>query len=335
MKILAPFVAVVLLVAIAAIGIGQMGLYTLFGVVIPYLAFATFTLGFTAKILRWAKTPVPFSIQTTCGQQKALDWIPGNELETPHTKLGVVMRMALEVLLFRSLFRNTKATLIEEDKQPKLVYESDKLLWLTGLIFHWSFLLIFVRHYRFFLEPVPAFIGVIESLDGFLEITLPTFFLTDALFLAGVTILFMRRIMDKKVKFMSLAADYFPLFLLMGIAVSGICMRYLDKVDVVLVKNQVQSLMQLSPQAIEIGTIYYIHLFLVSVLAMYFPFSKLMHMGGVFFSPTRNTTNNTRERRHINPWNPDIKIRTYAEYEDDFRAKMKKSGIPVDKEDDV
>ena len=78
--------------------------------------------------------------------------------------------------------------------------------------------------------------------------------------------------------------------------------------------------------------IFYIHLFLVSVLAIYFPFSKLMHLGGVFLSPTRNLANNSRAQRHINPWNPDIKIRTYEEYEDEFREKMKSVGLPVEKE---
>ena len=78
--------------------------------------------------------------------------------------------------------------------------------------------------------------------------------------------------------------------------------------------------------------LFYIHLFLVSALAIYFPFSKLMHLGGVFLSPTRNLANNNRMQRHVNPWNPDIKFRTYDEYEEEFRDKMKQGGIPVEKE---
>jgi hypothetical protein len=37
-------------------------------------------------------------------------------------------------------------------------------------------------------------------------------------------------------------------------------------------------------------------------------------------------------RRHINPWNAPVKVHTYAEYEDEFRAKMKAVGLPVEKE---
>jgi hypothetical protein len=60
--------------------------------------------------------------------------------------------------------------------------------------------------------------------------------------------------------------------------------------------------------------------------------SKLVHMGGVFLSPTRNLANNSRTRRHINPWNYPVKGHTYAEYEDEFRDKMKAAGLPVEKE---
>lgn len=33
-------------------------------------------------------------------------------------------------------------------------------------------------------------------------------------------------------RYISLANDYFPLFLIMGIIGTGICMRYFDKVDI-------------------------------------------------------------------------------------------------------
>jgi nitrate reductase gamma subunit len=73
-------------------------------------------------------------------------------------------------------------------------------------------------------------------------------------------------------------------------------------------------------------------LFLLCVLISYFPFSKLMHMGGVFLSPTRNLANNSRCVRHVNPWDYPVHVHTYAEYEDEFREKMKGAGLPVEKE---
>lgn len=72
-------------------------------------------------------------------------------------------------------------------------------------------------------------------------------------------------------------------------------------------------------------------LFLVCALFGLLPFSKLMHMGGVL-SPTRNMANDSRMKRHINPWNPPIKPHSYASYEDEFREDMVEQGIPVEKE---
>ena len=54
-------------------------------------------------------------------------------------------------------------------------------------------------------------------------------------------------------------------------------------------------------------------------------------MGGVFLSPTRNMRGNSREHRHINPWNYPVKVHTYEAYEDEFREKMVEAGLRVDK----
>ena len=92
------------------------------------------------------------------------------------------------------------------------------------------------------------------------------------------------------------------------------------------------SVIRLNPVVPEGLTLtFYIHLFLVCSLLAYFPFSKLMHLGGIFLSPTRNMTGDNRARRHVKPWNQPVKVNTYQEYEDDFREKMVEAGLPVDK----
>jgi len=109
-------------------------------------------------------------------------------------------------------------------------------------------------------------------------------------------------------------------------------MRYFTKVDIVGVKAFTMGLVTFKPHITEgVGSIFYTHLFFVSVLLVYFPFSKLMHLGGIFLSPTRNLANNNRTKRHINPWNYPVPIHTYEEYEDEFRDKMIDAGLPVDK----
>jgi hypothetical protein len=69
---------------------------------------------------------------------------------------------------------------------------------------------------------------------------------------------------------------------------------------------------------------------MVCILLVYFPFSKLMHMGGVFMSPTRNLQNNSRAQRHVNPWNYPVKVHTYDEWKDEFKDAIKEAGLPLE-----
>ncbi len=321
--------AVALLILVPIAGAGWGNFRFLFGIVLPYAALAVFLAGFVYRVIRWAMAPVPFRIPTTCGQQKSLPWIKAARFENPHSTAGVIGRIATEVLLFRSLFRNTKASL----REGTLVYGSAKWLWLGGLLFHWAFLVIVLRHLRFFLQPVPACVGFLTAADGFFQIGVPALYLTDAAVLAGLTYLFFRRIAAPQVRYISLAADYFPLLLISGVAVSGILLRHVYKVDLIAVKDWALALAAFQPFVPQgIGIPFFIHLFLVSVLIAYFPMSKLMHMAGVFLSPTRNLVNDSRRRRHVNPWNAPVAVHTYAEYEEEFRDRMKAAGLPVEKE---
>lgn len=330
MKTLLPLGAVVALVIVAFIG-ANANMQFVFGVVIPYLALLIFVIGFIMRVIDWAKSPVPFCIPTTCGQQESLPWVKQDKVESPSTTGWVIVRMAMEVLFFRSLFRNLKAELRGEGQ--RIIYSSDKWLWLAGLAFHYSFLIIFLRHLRFFVGEMPSLFSIIESLDSFFQVGVPLLYLTDVIIVVAVTYLFIRRVVIPQVRYISLPADYFPLFLILAIALSGIIMRYFTKVDIVSVKNLTMGLVTFSPVVPDgIGAIFYVHIFLVSVLFAYFPFSKLMHMGGVFFSPTRNMPNNSRKVRHVNPWNYPVHVHTYEEYENEFRDKMKAAGIPVEKE---
>jgi nitrate reductase gamma subunit len=305
-------------------------LNTLLAIVIPYIALAIFVIGFIYRIILWAKSPVPFHIPTVCGQQKSLPWIKNDKTESPSTTWGVIWRMALEVLLFRSLFRNDRAELVG---QGRALYRGNRLLWLGGLIFHWSLLIILLRHLKLFFEPVPGFITVLQNLDGLFLVATPTLLMTDALILASLVYLFLRRIVNQQIRYISLFSDYFSLLLLLGIAISGLLMRHFFRVDLLEVKRVALGILSFSPFVPKgLGVIFYVHLFLVSILLAYFPFSKLMHMGGVFMSPTRNLRNDSRARRHINPWSYPVKVHTYGEWEDEFKDAVKEAGLPLERE---
>ena len=330
MNAIISLIAVVGLVLIAFIGVNVANLHFIFGIVVPYVAIVIFLIGVISRVMKWGRTPVPFRIPTTCGQQQSFPWIKQSKLDNPSTTSGVVGRMLLEVFLFRSLFSNTKFELREG---PKVAYGSTKWLWLGGLAFHWSFLVVLIRHLRLFTEPVPAFLKGVEALDGFLQVGIPGVLISGIVLLLAVTYLFLRRVFIPQVRYISLAADYFPLFLIMSVAITGILMRYFLRVDLVSIKALTIGIVNFNAKVPEgISVVFYIHLFLVSTLFAYIPFSKIMHLGGVFLSPTRNLANNSRMVRHINPWNYPVELHTYAEYEDEFRDKMKDAGIPVDKE---
>lgn len=133
----ASLLVVALIGAIAWAG-SAIGLSYLFGVVLPYVAVVTFFLGVIWRMVYWAKSPVPFSIPTTGGQEKSLDFIKHEKWDCPNTKFGVVVRMFLEVCFFRSLFRNTAADVREFDpvtKGPRTIYYSSKWLWFFALLF--------------------------------------------------------------------------------------------------------------------------------------------------------------------------------------------------------
>ncbi len=144
--------------------------------------------------------------------------------------MGVIGRMALEVLLFRSLFRNTKAEVMDG---PKVTYGTTKYLWLAGIAFHYTFLVIILRHVKYFVEPTPVFINYIQSLDSFFQIGLPLLYLSDLAFLGAVGFLLFRRLYDARIRYISLPADYFPLLLLLAITGTGVFMRYFTKVDLI------------------------------------------------------------------------------------------------------
>jgi nitrate reductase gamma subunit len=334
----AALFAVLGLVVVAYVG--TMGnLQLLFGVVVPYLAALIFIEGLVYRVIQWARSPVPFRIPTTGGQQKSLPWIErdlGEKLDNPENTKYLIGRMALEVLAFRSLFRNLRTELRQDPDNPegaRLIHWSYKWLWLGAIAFHYAFLVILIRHLRFLTEPVPLFVQMTEKMDGFFQMMTPTVYLSGIVLVVAALYLLARRITNPNLRYISLAADYFPLLLIIGIGTTGILLRYFFHTDIAAVKQLALGLVTFHPVIPPgISPLFYTHLFLVCVLFAYFPFSKLLHAPGVFLSPSRNLACNNRRVRHVNPWSYPVKFHSYEEYEDRFRDAMIEAEIPVEKE---
>ncbi len=281
----------------------------LFGVLIPYVAVAVFVVGVIYRIVNWANSAVPLKITTTSGQAHSLPFIKRtiyDRFDSPYTKWETVVRMFLEIFLFRSLLKNTRYYL---DRQAQ---KDARWLWLFAILFHYSLLLVLIRHSRFFLQPVPDFVEMLSNVEAFKGVFIPSVYVSGVAIVVALAMLWLRRILLSRERTLSLPSDHFALILLLAITVSGNVMRYFFKADLELVKELIMNLMvfnvaKAAAIADQIEPIFYVHFLLACLLLAYFPFSKLMHAGGVFFSPTRNMPNDNRFRRHVNPWDPDPK----------------------------
>jgi len=192
----------------------------------------------------------------------------------PITTAGVAARMAREVVFFESLFKGSKWT------------------WLFGYLFHFGMLLVLLRHLRYFTEPVWWWVQAIQWLGLYAAFAM-------ALGLAG---LWARRFLVDRVRYISAPSDHLMLALLMGIVLSGLAMKYIWHTDIVALKGFVLGVMYFHWQPLPADAMLIVHLSLVIALMIVFPFSKLLHAPGVFFSPTRNMRDTPRERRHVAPW---------------------------------
>jgi nitrate reductase gamma subunit len=192
----------------------------------------------------------------------------------PTTQGGVVLRMGREVALFESLFKSSKWT------------------WLFGWIFHVSLLLVLLRHLRYFTDPVWTWVELIQPFGKYAAFGM----------VIGLAGLWARRLFVDRVRYISSPSDHLMLVLLIAIGLSGLGMTYVWHTDIVALKSFFLGLMYFDWQTLPADAGLLIHLSLVAALMIVFPFSKLLHAPGVFFSPTRNQVDNPRERRHLAPW---------------------------------
>ena len=192
----------------------------------------------------------------------------------PTTRAGVGFRMLKELVLFESLFK------------------SNKWIWLFGWLFHFGLLLVLLRHLRYFTEPVWFWVGWVQPLGKYASLMM----------VVGLAGLWLRRIVVDRVRYISAPSDHLMLALLVAIGVTGILMTFSSKVDIVSMKAFFLGLMYFNWHPLPADGLILAHLALVLALMIVFPFSKLLHAPGVFFSPTRNQVDNPRERRHIAMW---------------------------------
>ena len=188
----------------------------------------------------------------------------------PTTRGGVVLRLVREVVLFHSLFK------------------ANKWIWLFGWMFHAALALVLVRHLRYFTDPVWSWVALVQPFGIYAGFAM----------VAGLAALWARRLVVPRIRYISGPSDHLMLALLIGIGASGLAMKFVAHTDIVAVKAFFLGLMYFDWRPLPGDPPLMVHLTLVIALMLVFPFSKLLHAPGIFFSPTRNQADDTRERRY-------------------------------------
>ena len=192
----------------------------------------------------------------------------------PTTRGGVALRLAREVVLFESLFKANLWT------------------WLFGWLFHAGLALVLARHLRYFTDPVWGWVAFIQPFGVYAGFAMA----------AGLAGLWARRFLVDRVRYISTPSDHLMLALLLAIAATGLGMKYVSHTDIVAVKSFFLGLMTFQVRELPADPVLAVHLVLVAALMIVFPFSKLLHAPGLFFSPGRNQADDPRERRHLAEW---------------------------------
>ena len=107
--------------------------------------------------------------------------------------------------------------------------------------------------------------------------------------------------MFERTLYVSILGDYVALILLLLISFTGLLTKLLFRADLIDVKALINGLIHFKYFTLDAPWIFLLHFLLVTSLLIYFPFSKLMHGGGLILSPTRNQRSNF-EKRLVNPW---------------------------------
>lgn len=232
-----------------------------------------FVIGVILRIYQYATTPQPIKIMLT---------------PAPLTKSGAVARVLGEVFFLKSLFKANKPT------------------WVFGYLFHISFfLLIFMHFMRHFVYTNP--------LPWWYSIFVDAGIVCGIIMVLSLFLLFMRRIVVERVKFISLFQDYLILILLMLIGIAGLFLNFiLTPSALTAVDNKldpyINGLITFQFTNIPSNPFFLIHYTLVMLLILYIPFSKVMHFVGIFFSPTRYMADNPIEERYYRPNAKDLSI---------------------------
>lgn len=226
-----------------------MNVFTMFiGGILPYLTILVFLGGMIYRFYVWFKTPQPGKMTL---------------FPAPSSTAGGVIS---EFFFFPSLFRG------------------DKVLWVFSWVFHVTLALVFLGHIRVFtglIDSILMSMGMSDEGINWMSGTLGG--AAGIVLLATGILLLIRRLVLNRVREISGVPDFFALLLIVAIIVTGDLMRFGAHFDLEQTRAWAWSLLTFSP-VVPKSAMFQIHVLLAVLLIMYIPFSKIMHLGGFFFT---------------------------------------------------
>jgi len=186
---------------------------------------------------------------------------------SPWPQGGLVGNLIKEALFFPSLFKGNKP------------------LWIFSWLFHAALVLIIMGHLRVFTSLIDTVLvgwgvnvkAMSSNFGGAAGIVI----------FATVLLLTLRRLTLKRVREITNFADLFALILLIAIIATGNSMRFGgEHFDLAVSREYFANLFTFSFTSLVVpaSSIFKLHFFLVQLLVMYIPFSKILHFGGIFFT---------------------------------------------------
>lgn len=224
--------------------------------ILPYITIVVFTFGLLYRLGRWAGARIVHNI--------TLSPFPQNNAQ-------VLTIFGTEIIFFRSLF------------------SSDRPLWVGAWPMHMALFGVIGGHLVgiYFLGRQFVYIGTSAELSEQLSALLGT--TLGLLMFAALLYLLYRRFAIPKVRAVSFTSDYLHLILLLVIAGVGNIMRIWEHdfgITYAPVKDYVTHLIMLQPipadHEVFTKPFFMLHLLFVQILLMIFPYSKLMHVLGMF-----------------------------------------------------
>ncbi|MEW5796191.1 MAG: respiratory nitrate reductase subunit gamma [Candidatus Zixiibacteriota bacterium] len=219
---------------------------------LPYLTLLVFIPAMAYRIRVWIKTPQPAAITL---------------FPAPVGKAATFWGVFRESLFFPGLFLG------------------DKFLWASAWIFHATLALIVVGHIRVFTDFPGLWAALGINADRMSAISGGT---AGLLILAMALVLLARRLAIRRVREVTNFADTLVLLLIIAVLVTGNALRFGEHFNLELTRRYFSQLagFSLSAESLPGSPMFTLHFLLAQLLFVFLPFSKILHLGGIFFTQT-------------------------------------------------